>query len=151
MDVTNPAGFRNRFLARILDLIILFIVTGVISQFLYGEFYDADSYHPIDALGFLYSLLLPVFWYGYTLGRRMAGNRIVRVDGRKVGIGTMLLRDVVAGMAYTLTLGIGLVVSAFMVGIREDKRAIHDFIAQTYVTISPPKEILTDTAGEIRE
>lgn len=51
-----------------------------------------------------------------------------------LGIGMMLLRNVVAGVAYTLTLGVGLIVSAFMMGIREDKRSIHDFLAGMYVT-----------------
>ncbi|PAV31408.1 hypothetical protein CIL05_01775 [Virgibacillus profundi] len=138
MYITNPAGFQNRFLARFLDFIIIFLVTGTLSKLLYGVFYDGDNYYLTDSLGFLYSLLLPIFWYGYTLGKRMAGNRIVRIDGRKVGIGTMVLRDIVAGVVYILTLGIGLIVSAFMVGVREDKRSIHDFIAQTYVTTDPP-------------
>lgn len=138
MDVTNPAGFGNRFVARILDLIIISIVTGFISLLLYGEFYNDATLRPIDLLGFIYAMIVPIFWYGYTLGRRMAGNRIVRVDGKKVGIGTMILRDIVAGIAYIFTLGIGLIVSAFVVGLREDKRAIHDFIAQTYVTTNPP-------------
>ncbi|WP_188455739.1 RDD family protein [Virgibacillus oceani] len=138
MEVTNPAGFQNRFLARILDLLIIFLVTGVFSQLLYGEFYDDDNFYPIDYLGLIYGLALPVVWYGYTLGRRMVGNRIVRVDGRKIGIGTMILRDIVAVIVYIFTFGIGLIVSAFMIGTREDKRAIHDFIAQTYVTTDPP-------------
>lgn len=138
MDVTNLAGFGNRFVARILDLILISIVTGFISLLLYGEFYNDATFRLIDLLGFIYAMIVPIFWYGYTLGRRMAGNRIVRVDGKKVGIGTMILRDIVAGIAYILTLGIGLIVSAFMVGLREDKRAIHDFIAQTYVTTNPP-------------
>lgn len=138
MGVVSPAGFQNRFLARFLDFIIIIVVTGILSLLLYGEFYNADEYRATDILGPLYTLVLPILWYGYTLGRRMAGNRIVRIDGRKVGIGTMVLRDIVAGIVYTLTLGIGLIVSAFMIGIREDKRAIHDFIAQTYVTTSPP-------------
>lgn len=140
MCVTNPAGFQNRFLARILDLIIIFLVTGIISQLLYGVFYESENDRPIDYIGLIYGLILPVVWYGYTLGRRMVGNRIVRIDGRKVGIGTMILRDIVAGIAYILTLGIGLIVSAFMIGAREDKRAIHDFIAQTYVTTDPPSK-----------
>lgn len=138
MDITNPAGFQNRFLARFLDFVILTLVTGTLSQLLYGVFFDANNYRFIDSLSFLYYLLLPVFWYGYTLGRRMAGNRIVRIDGRKVGIGTMVLRDIVASVVYIFTFGIGLIVSAFMIGVREDKRAIHDFIAQTYVTTDPP-------------
>ncbi|WP_430786804.1 RDD family protein [Virgibacillus flavescens] len=139
MGVINPAGFQNRFLARILDYILILVVTGVLSQLFYGEFYNSDTYRPIDIIGLLYALLLPVFWYGYTLGRRMVGNRIVRMDGKKVGIGTMIVRDIVAGIAYMLTLGIGLIVSAFMVGIRDDKRAIHDFFAGTYVTKNPPE------------
>lgn len=113
-------------------------MTGIISYFLYGVFYDGDKNYPSDILGVFYDLLLPVLWSGYTLGRKMAGNRIVRMDGKKVGIGTMILRVLVAGIAYALTLGIGLIVSAFMVGLREDKRAIHDFIARTYVTTNPP-------------
>ncbi|SEP66179.1 Uncharacterized membrane protein YckC, RDD family [Virgibacillus subterraneus] len=138
MGVSNPAGFQNRFGARIADLIIIFLTGGIISLISYGQFLYSESINPIELLGPLYTLLLPVSWYGYTLGRRLYGNRIVRVDGRKVGLGTMLLRVIVAGMAYAFTLGIGLIVSAFMIGIREDSRSIHDFIAGTYVTYDPP-------------
>lgn len=128
-------------MARVLDVIIIFLVTGIISQFLYGVFYDNETIRPIDYLGLIYILITPIVWYGYTLGRRMAGNRIVRIDGRKIGIGTMILRNIVAGIIYILTFGIGLIVSAFMVGVREDRRAIHDFIAQTYVTTNPPTKV----------
>lgn len=128
-------------MARVLDVIIIFLVTGIISQFLYGVFYDNETIRPIDYLGLIYSLITPIVWYGYTLGRRMAGNRIVRIDGRKIGIGTMILRNIVAGIIYILTFGIGLIVSAFMVGVREDRRAIHDFIGQTYVTTNPPTKV----------
>ncbi|MBN9653425.1 RDD family protein [Halobacillus sp. GSS1] len=137
MEVTSPAGFRNRFFAYVLDFIIIFLVTGIISYFLYGVFYDGENSYPTDFSGLFYTVLLPVLWSGYTLGRKMAGNRIVRIDGGKVGIGTMILRVIVAGVAYALTLGIGFIVSAIMIGVREDKRAIHDFIAQTYVTTHP--------------
>ncbi len=36
--------------------------------------------------------------------------------------------------------GIAAIVSAFMVGLREDKRSIHDFVAGTYVTYAEPGE-----------
>jgi len=45
----------------------------------------------------------------------------------------MLLRDLVAGLVYSVTLGIAVIVSIFMVALREDKRSIHDFIAGTKV------------------
>ncbi|KHF31883.1 RDD family protein [Paenibacillus sp. P1XP2] len=87
-----------------------------------------------NILSFLYSLLVPVFWGGYTVGKRICGIKIRKVqDHSPPGIGTMLLRHVVAGIIYGLTFGIGTIISAFMVGLREDKRSIHDFIAGTEV------------------
>ncbi|WP_053217263.1 RDD family protein [Virgibacillus senegalensis] len=140
MDIREPAGLGNRILARILDSVIISLGTGLIFYLLYGEFINGNGIQLIDLAGLFYGLILPVVWHGYTLGRRMTGNRIVRIDERKIGIGTMLLRDIVAGVFYALTFGIGLIVSVFMVGIREDKRAIHDFIAGTYVTKRPPEK-----------
>ena len=43
------------------------------------------------------------------------------------------MRELVANIVYALTLGIGLIASAIMVGVREDKRSLHDIIAGTEV------------------
>ncbi|SMB93696.1 Peptidase family M48 [Desulfonispora thiosulfatigenes DSM 11270] len=91
-----------------------------------------------NGLSLLYSLLLPIYWYGYTIGKRMFSIRIVKLNGEKIGIETMLMRILVASLIYIVTLGIGLIVSAFMMGFRKDKRAIHDLIAGTYVTYEKP-------------
>ncbi|MBM7553075.1 RDD family protein [Thalassobacillus pellis] len=139
MDVHNPAGFWNRFGARLIDGILISLVIGGISTIIFGEFVD-ETYNSVDLIGLVYGIVLPVVWYGYTIGRKITGNRIVRTDGGKLGIGTMLLRDVVGAIVYAVTLGIGLIVSAFMVSLRDDKRAIHDFIAGTYVTHDPPEK-----------
>ncbi|WP_456276657.1 RDD family protein [Bacillus sp. AK128] len=135
---SNPAGFWVRFGASILDGILLFIVTVLLNLAVYQEFVTEATFLT-NMIDFLYYLLLPILWYGYTIGKRAVGIRIARVDGGKVGIGTMLLRNVVAGIVYGITLGIGVIVSAFMVGLREDKRSIHDFIAGTYVTYDEPE------------
>ncbi|QOS79348.1 RDD family protein [Paenibacillus sp. JNUCC31] len=77
---------------------------------------------------------MPVFWYGRTIGKRICGIRIRKYDTHEPpGIGAMLMRVVVAGIVYAITLGIGFIVSVIMVAVREDKRAIHDFIAGTEV------------------
>lgn len=126
------AGFRIRFLAVILDAIIVGIPLVIISLIITGGG-DGKEYFT-DIMSFLYSLLLPVIWGGYTIGKRICGIRIRRVgDHSPPGIGTMLLRLVVAGIIYGLTLGIGVIVSAFMIGLREDRRSIHDFVARTEV------------------
>ncbi len=93
----------------------------------------------------LYGLIVPVIWYGYTVGKRICGIRIVKLDGSNVGIGTMLLRDIVAGFVYVITLGIAVIVSGFMVIFRQDKRSLHDMIAQTYVTYQSPEETMQAT------
>lgn len=133
----NPAGFWARFAAGILDGLIIGIPLAIISYLLFGSWDET----PITSFGnLLYTLIVPVLWYGYTVGKKILGIRIAKMDGSKLGFGTMLLRVLVGGLVYGLTLGIAMIVSAFMVGIREDKRAIHDFIAGTYVTYDPPEE-----------
>lgn len=133
---SNPVGFWRRLGASLLDGLIIGIPIALISYLLTG---DTEGNLFTNLLSFLYSLLLPVFWYGYTVGKRIMGVRIVKLNGEPVGIGTMLLRIVIGiWLIYSVTLGIGAIISAIMVGVREDKRAIHDLVAGTYVTSDQP-------------
>lgn len=125
------AGFGIRLGAFVLDAIIVAVPLSIISFLITGG--EGEEYFT-DSLSLLYSLLLPVLMGGYTIGKRICGIRIRRVDDHAPpGFGTMLLRVVVSGIVYGVTLGIGIIVSAFMVGLREDKRSIHDLIAGTEV------------------
>ncbi len=129
--VNEPAGFWSRFFAGLLDGIIAGIPLYILSLFLTGS---SESNWLSELLTFLYSLLLPVFWGGCTIGKRICGIKIQKVsDQGPPGIGTMLLRNLVAGFVYGITFGIAMIVSIFMVIFREDKRSIHDFIAGTEV------------------
>lgn len=133
--VSNPAGFWVRFVACILDFLIIGIPLSYIGYLISGS-WEGDP--TTSTVNFLYTLLLPVLWSGYTVGKKILGIRIAKENGEKLGIGAMLLRNILGGFIYIVTLGIGLIVSAFMVGLREDKRAIHDLIAGTYVTYNSP-------------
>ncbi|MGE6376742.1 RDD family protein [Peribacillus muralis] len=133
--MNDSVGFWKRFFAGFLDVLIISLPLSLIFSWITGDWENEDF---STILNLLYMLIVPIVWYGYTVGKRIMGIRIVRVDGRKLGIGTMLLRTFVAGIVYVLTLGIGYIVSAFMVGLRKDHRAIHDFIAGTYVTSEKP-------------
>ncbi|MFD1705689.1 RDD family protein [Siminovitchia sediminis] len=131
-----PGGFWRRLLGNLLDALIVGIPLAILSLLLTGHT-DGNTF--TNLLSFLYYLLLPVLWAGYTVGKRIAGVRIVKLNGENPGIGTMLLRIVVGGLVYIVTLGIGLIISAFMIGLRDDKRGLHDLIAGTYVTTEPPQ------------
>lgn len=129
--VNEPAGFWSRFLAGLLDGIIVGLPLYILSNILTGS---SEDNWILELLTFLYLLLLPVFWGGCTIGKRICGIKIRKVsDEEPPGIGTMLLRNVVAGLIYGITFGIGWIISLFMVVFREDKRSIHDFIAGTEV------------------
>jgi uncharacterized RDD family membrane protein YckC len=136
--MTQPAGFGVRFVANIVDWLIINLPLIIIAGLITGDFSQDNTF--VSTVIFLYVLITPVLWKGYVVGKRIAGIRIVKKDGSNVHIGNMLMRTIVSGIVYGLTLGIGLIVSAFMVGLREDKRAIHDFIAGTYVTHAKPDE-----------
>ncbi|MFI8711265.1 RDD family protein [Brevibacillus brevis] len=132
---SNPVGFWRRLGAGLLDAIIIGIPLLLITYIITGNTEDNLVTNIITSL---YNLLVPVFWHGYTVGKRIAGIRIARIDGDPVGIGTMLLRNLVGGIVYVITLGIGIIVSAIMVAVRQDKRSLHDLIAGTYVTSDQP-------------
>jgi uncharacterized RDD family membrane protein YckC len=133
--IISPAGFWIRFVANILDSIVVMVPLTLISYLITGG-WEGD--YVTSIISILYYLILPAVWYGYTVGKRMVGIRIAKVNGEKVGFGTMLMRYVVASLIYLVTIGIGVIVSAFMIGLRKDKRAIHDLIAGTYVTYEKP-------------
>lgn len=137
--ISQPAGFWIRVGAGIangffinLPLLVLFAIV-------------TDQFNPDDPIVsfimFLYFLLTPVFWKGYDVGKKTMGIRIVKKDEGNVHIGNMLMRNVVAGIFYLITFGVGAILSTFFVIFRDDKRAIHDLIAGTYVTKTSPKEM----------
>ncbi|MHA6484662.1 RDD family protein [Paenibacillus sp. strain BS8-2] len=128
----EPAGFWIRFGAILLDGIIVGIPLALLSLILTGG--DSGESWFSNLISFLYSLLLPVLWNGQTIGKKICGIRIIRViNNGPPHVGNMLMRNVVWAIIIAITIGIAFIVDLFMVGIREDKRGIHDFIAGTQV------------------
>ncbi|EST52695.1 membrane protein [Brevibacillus panacihumi W25] len=131
----NPVGFWRRFGAAFLDGLLFGLPLSLLLSIILG---GEENEYLIEVITFLYFLLLPLFWNGYTIGKKIMGIRIVKMNGENVGIGNMLLRELVGRLIYIITFGIGIIVSAIMVAAREDKRSIHDLIAGTYVTSNEP-------------
>lgn len=125
----NP-GFGKRLLAYIIDSVIISFPLAIIGYVLFG---DAPNEKVIDLVALLYMLVLPTLWKGRTIGKKAMGICIRTTEGYPPGFYRYALRAVIGNLLYAMTLGIGLVVSVFMVALREDRRAIHDFIAGTIV------------------
>ncbi|MEZ2457693.1 RDD family protein [Salinicoccus roseus] len=137
--MTNIAGFWVRLAARLLDGLLVGMVVGTLIFVLQLDTGSQVVQTAESVMAMLYFVLVPVFLYGYTIAKRVLDIRIVKMDGSNVGLWTMVLREVLGGFLYTITFGIALIVSAFMVGMRRDKRSIHDLIAGTYVTHDRPE------------
>lgn len=68
------------------ELVIVMVPLTIISYFITGT-WEGDMYTSIASL--LYYLIVPVVWNGYTVGKRIVGIRIAKVNGEKVGFGTL--------------------------------------------------------------
>ena len=124
------AGFWRRFGASVLDNLV-FVPFFIIFMFVGMSLDTAEGV--VGILQTLYYLIVPIVWVGFTVGKKALDIRIVRMDGQKITIWTTVKRYLLSGIIYSVTFGIGFIVSAFMVALRKDKRSIHDLIAGTQV------------------
>ncbi len=120
-------GFWNRFVAVLIDALILAIPYMLVSRF------------APDGGDFLLPLAYFVgFWaiWGATPGMRLLGLSIERPDGTRIGPGRAIARYFAALLSLAL-LGVGLI----MAGLREDKRGLHDLICDTVVVQREPASL----------
>lgn len=129
------AGFWIRVGAKILDTILMQIISGVIG-FIIGLSMKGNGAAPILAgvIGFAIGVAYPVFFlgkYGATIGKMAVKVKVVRSNGEPISYGRALGRTF-AEMLSGLILGIGYL----MVAWDPEKRALHDRICDTRVVKS---------------
>ncbi|MBS3679854.1 RDD family protein [Ornithinibacillus massiliensis] len=130
----SPVDITERGFALMIDLVIT-IGFSILMHFLF-------DFHPLFVaiiFSYLYDVFLPLFWNGYTVGKRILGIRIACLTGEKLTLGTMIIRGFLAQLLYSITAGILLIASIYLVATRTDRRSIHDLLARTYVTSNIPE------------
>lgn len=129
------AGFGIRAIAGILDTLIIILPVGVIIHMLTGKI----SLNWTQGLAWnipylLYLVIFPVYWQGYIVGKKLVNVKVVKIDDTHLTLGDMFIRDVVGKFLLGLiTLGLTTIISGIMVFLGNNKRAIHDILAKTYV------------------
>jgi len=146
------AGFWKRFVAYVIDAILISIASGVlIIPFLavvgLGAFsmYDADlSYDSETAIGFLFAIIAGYLliiigicvggWLYFalmessgqqgTLGKMTLGIKVTDMNGNRITFGRATGRYF-SKIISSLTLGIGYIIAGFT----QQKQALHDIIA----------------------
>jgi len=135
----RPAGFWVRAAAFIIDLIVLWLVRrSYLWVTAFAGIARGDVWRVSPTL-WLFTLLFAAAYatvlhatHGQTIGKNLLRIRVIGADGRRLALGTALLRWI--GYWFSiLPLGLGYV----MAGLRRDKRALHDLIAGTRVERVP--------------
>lgn len=192
--------FPKRFLSYVVDWGLGGIFTGLPAVLLYGSVSGRSdmfsNLYIFEALGYgrgwaylagFCALLFALGYYvyvpwklfpGQTLGKRICGYRICRIDGKALDLKTLLLRQVVGlfllesialvisgylRQMVTLTLlyyvdsiwsGIGTiccVLSAMLVGGTPSHRALHDYLAKTRVELYDKQSEQTGKEAQKKE
>ncbi len=132
------APFLLRCGAFVIDyiLIILMPVAGLIIARLYGndgtrlfksQVYDFSLF--IASLTAITNLVILPAMCGQSVGKMLAGLRIVTKKGKPVGYKRIIVRNFLGYLITILTFGIGFLICAF----DSQGRALHDFLAKTVV------------------
>jgi uncharacterized RDD family membrane protein YckC len=120
----NYASFSQRFLALLIDLIILSLV-GNFWQKLFGNRLYATIISLVNAA---YSIVLWVNWNGQTVGKKLLRIKVVRSDRQPIDYRTAILRY----LGYIVS-AIPLLIGYFWMLWDPKKQTWHDKIAQTAV------------------
>lgn len=98
----------------------------------FSEYFTADDFgHPVDLLIFILDVLyftIGVAMWSTTIGKRLLGMYVLRPDGARVGAGRALARYFTGILSFLI-----LFIGYLMVGLRDDKRGLHDLICDTVV------------------
>ena len=132
----RPAGFWIRFVAVMIDDVVLILAQGMLfgaGWILWGGGIGAGMVVRgatqlfISLIWAGYSIVFHWIW-GQTLGKMALQIRVVSMDGGPLSFGQSVGRYF-AAILSALILGIGFI----MAGVRPDKRALHDLLADTRV------------------
>jgi uncharacterized RDD family membrane protein YckC len=133
------AGFWKRFLASILDTLVLLVVLFIFLILLTLWFAALRLYTPDDTLLLMFTILLVLigstirlFYFALmesgptqaTLGKMAVGIKVTDLDGNRLDPSKAVLRHL-AKLLSEFTLGVGYV----MAGFSPKKQALHDMIA----------------------
>jgi uncharacterized RDD family membrane protein YckC len=132
------AGFWVRFLATIIDSIILMIPLGIIIGIVANA--DPIMAYRINQLSNIFIIILVIFlwlkWGGRTPGKKIMGIKILKKDYTELDFKAAILRYI--GYFFSTIL---FCIGYIMVGVREDKKGLHDLIGGTVVVFENPEKV----------
>jgi uncharacterized RDD family membrane protein YckC len=130
------ATLGERFMALLIDQIIMVVLWGVSALIFLSAIGVESQFVQQMIMSFplwfiiLYNLSCESFLDGQTFGKRSQNIKVVRVDGKQVAMGDLLLRSLLLVMDYGFTLG-GL--GALLISTTDRRQRLGDMAAGTTV------------------
>jgi eukaryotic-like serine/threonine-protein kinase len=133
------APYGRRVAAALIDVTLGFLLPSIAAAVLIVSLTDVDTSEPGQTgIGFillpivpLYSALLHRFWHGQTLGKRLFGIAVRRVDGSQIDFAQSYGRSITQFLLLIFWVA-GLVDSLWPLW-QERRRSLHDLAAGTIV------------------
>ena len=124
------AGFGIRFAALIIDAVVLGVVVAILSLVNITSITDPSASGTIiqTLISFAYYIIFTATT-GQTLGKMALGIMVVDVNGGKLTIGKVILRETIGKFVSFVTLFIGFIIVRF----DAKNQGFHDKIASSYV------------------
>ncbi len=151
----EPADVFQRILAWLVDALILGAYSFVVSLIwgaasVASDNYLATEYGWIEFLiivlpTFLYFVVIETVWKGYTLGKKLVGIRVVKIDGSRAGLGSFVIRWLFRIFEVTIMAGSVAIVTILLNG---KGQRLGDIVAKTTVIKDKKKTKLSDTIFE---
>lgn len=150
----EPAGLGYRLLASLLDIVFMSVyfcivvlllgITGSMKRDLFsGESYFLSTLLIIASLPILlYHFLSETFMNGQSLGKRIMGIRVVKLDGSQPGIGSYILRSVFRIIDIHIMNGLVAIIS---IPVSEKSQRLGDMAAGTTVIKKDSRTTLRET------
>lgn len=150
----EAAGLGYRLLASLLDIIFMTVYVGLvmlilgISGSMNRYMFSGDNYFLITILIIaglpilLYHFLSETFMNGQSLGKKIMGIKVVKLDGSQPGIGSYVLRSVFRIIDVHLMNGL---VAIICIPVSEKSQRLGDMAAGTTVIRKDSRTTLRDT------
>lgn len=135
----SPERLRAPFFLRCAALFIdyMLLLAVPLGWLIFARFFDDGG--PVVKLGATVWVIVVILWLinflllpmlrGQTLGKMLTGITILNIDGTRLHVGRLLLRNTIGYLITALTLGLGFLIAA----VNSSGRALHDFVGGTVV------------------
>ncbi|PTQ56806.1 MAG: hypothetical protein BSOLF_2608 [Candidatus Carbobacillus altaicus] len=124
------AGFWVRLFAYLIDWFVLQAAGNIFFTWLVPDTFTMVVLWFVLILSYF---ILMTYVFGQTLGKMVMGIRVEMSDGKERSFGAVVLRETIGRAASLIFFGFGY----WMIVFDKKKRAMHDRIAETVVTIVP--------------